>query len=302
MKKALLLIVAAFTVAFSFAQTVTTRGRCHLLTDKCNLQETINQPISQVCIDIIPEGVTLPVLEIDSVEYLFARVQYKKQTGWVHRNMLVDRSIFINSNPNVRDRYADAIRDHKVIYGMNEEEKELAIGIQKKANEAQITEDTKMRIGFDLGYSTGNYMIIDGAISKGLWYYGFSAQINIKSGAKGKSYDRTLNWNTDLDGMSDSGSFYDGSYGFDLGYYFKKNLCFGGGVGYAPHKLYRNFHDDTEILSESGWYHVTKGDGGKIDAKAFIHYYFKEGLLGRCYLRGQYSIIGGAGACIGFQL
>lgn len=302
MKNTLLLIIATFTVTFSFAQTVTTKFDCHLITDKIKLEQSLPLPITETSIGVIPKGTEVPVLGLDTAQHKLVRVQYKKQTGWIHRNMVVDKSIFIENNPNVRDGYADAVRNRKVIYGMNEEEKELAIGIQNKSNESQITEDAKMRVGFDLGYSTGNYMIFDGSISKGLWYYGFSAQINTKKGTRGKSYDRTLGWNTDLDGVSSSGSFYDGAYSFDLGYYFKKNLCFGGGVGYAPHKLYRNFHDNTEILSESGWYYVTKGDGGKIDAKAFIHYYFKEGLLGRCYLRGQYSIIGGAGACIGFQL
>ena len=157
-------------------------------------------------------------------------------------------------------------------------------------------------IGGDIGYTTNNFINIDASISKGLWYYGFSAQINISPGTKGKSYDKIIDWENDLDGISDAGKFYAGSYGFDLGYYFMDNFCLGGGIGYAPHRLYRNFHDDMEILSNSGWYHVTKSDGGKIDAKAFIHYYFKRGRLGRFYLRGQYSIIGGIGASIGYQL
>lgn len=158
------------------------------------------------------------------------------------------------------------------------------------------------RIGVDLGYTVNNFINIDASISKGLWYYGFSAQVNASSGTKGKSYDKIIDWGNDLDGISDAGKFYSGFFGFDLGYYFKENFCLGGGVGYAPHKLYRNFHDDMEILSESGWYHVTKNDGGRIDAKAFIHYYFKKGLLGRFFLRAQYSIVGSAGISLGYQL
>ena len=301
--KGLLLLTTIILCSFqSSAQTIITRDKCHLLTDKYNLYWMIEMPISEVSIDIIPKGSELQVLEIDSVKFLLARVVYKKKTGWIHRNMVVDRSVFINGNPGVRDGYADAIRNRKVIYGMNEEEVELAIGIQNKETKTTYAKGTKIRVGFDIGYTTNNYIAFNGSIPKGFWYYGLSMQVNMKSGVRGKSYDKTLNWNTDLDGVSNSGSFYTGSYGFDLGYYFKPNLCIGGGVGYAHHKLYRNFHDNMEILSKSGWYHVTKGDGGKIDAKAFIQYYFKEGLFGRCYLKGQYSIVGGAGACIGFQI
>lgn len=156
-------------------------------------------------------------------------------------------------------------------------------------------------IGMDVGFTSNKFINMDASISKGLWYYGLSIQMNVSTGEKGKSYDGIIDWDNDLDGISDTGDFYAGSYGFDLGYYFKENFCLGGGFGYANFKKYRNFHDNTEILSESGWYHVAKGDGGKLDAKAFIHYYFKKGLLGRCYLRGQYSLIGGVGASIGWK-
>lgn len=156
-------------------------------------------------------------------------------------------------------------------------------------------------IGADFGYTSKKFINFDVSVSRGLWYYGFSAQINTSTGEKGKSYDKIINWDNDLDALSNSDDFYAGAYGFDLGYYFKKNLCLGGGVGYANAKTYRNFHDDMEILSESGWYHVTKSNGGKIDAKVFLHYYFKKGLIGQCYLRGQYSIIGGAGLSLGWK-
>ncbi|WP_302306444.1 hypothetical protein [Bacteroides finegoldii] len=170
---------------------------------------------------------------------------------------------------------------------------------QTTTNRAQ---SNNFLISADIGYTVNNYLSINAAVSKGLWYYGFSGQINVSTGEKGKSYDKIINWDNDLDGVSDAGDYYLGAFGFDLGYYFLENLCFGGGLGYAPHKMYRNFHDDTEILSQSGWYHVSKGDGGRIDAKAFVHYFFKKGLTGgRFYIGGQYSITGSVGIHLGYQ-
>ena len=133
------------------------------------------------------------------------------------------------------------------------------------------------------------------------WYYGLSTQVNMNIGTKGKSYDSIIGWDNHLDAVSDSGKYYNTSFGIDLGYYFLNNLCFGGGLGYTDHRLYRNFYDETGILHSAGWYHVTKSDGGKIEAKMFLNYYFKEGLLGNCYIRGQYSVIAGIGASVGFR-
>lgn len=157
------------------------------------------------------------------------------------------------------------------------------------------------RIGADVGFTTNKYLTLNISTSLNRWYYGLSAQINTDTGTKGKSYDSTMSWNNSLDPVSDTGKFYAATYGFDLGYYFLNNLCLGGGLGYASHRLYRNFYDDTGILHSSGWYHVTKSDGGKMEAKIFVNYYFKESLLGCCYIRGQYSIIGGIGAGVGFR-
>lgn len=154
----------------------------------------------------------------------------------------------------------------------------------------------------DMGYTIDNHISISAAMSKGPWYYGLCGQLNISTGEKGRSYDKIINWDNDLDGISDAGGYYSGSFGVDLGYYFLENLCLGGGVGYAPYKLYRNFHDNTGILSESGWYHVSKNDGGRINAKAFIHYFFKRGITGgRFYIGGQYSIVGNVGVHLGYQ-
>lgn len=164
------------------------------------------------------------------------------------------------------------------------------------------TKSNSFLVSADIGYTVNNFISINAAISKGLWYYGFSGQVNISTGEKGKTYDGIINWDNDLDGITDSGSYYFGSFGFDLGYYFLENLCIGGGLGYSPHKKYRNFHDDMEILSESGWYHVSKGDGGRIDAKAFIRYFFNKGITGgRFYVGGQYSLTGNVGLNIGYQ-
>lgn len=154
------------------------------------------------------------------------------------------------------------------------------------------------KINADIGYTTSNFASVNIGISKNSWYYGFSAQINCASGVKGKTYDGIINWDNKLDGVSESGNYYAGAYGFDLGYFLKKNICLGGGLGYSNYKKYRNFHDDYNILSSDGWYHVTKGDGGKIDAKIFSMYYFKSSF----YIKAQYSIITKFGASVGLTI
>lgn len=92
---------------------------------------------------------------------------------------------------------------------------------------------TTSPLAADMGYTIDNHISISAAMSKGPWYYGLCGQLNISTGEKGRSYDKIINWDNDLDGISDAGGYYSGSFGVDLGYYFLENLCLGGGVGYV---------------------------------------------------------------------
>lgn len=153
----------------------------------------------------------------------------------------------------------------------------------------------------DLGYASKGFMLMNIAISINNWYYGFDCQINTDTGTKGKSYNKIIDWDNDLDNVSNSGSYYSGSYGINIGYYFKENFCFGSGIGYSPHDKYRNFHDSSNILSSDGWYNVTKSDGGKIDSSIFANYYFKKTILGRGYIKCKYSFTSGLGFGLGYK-
>lgn len=261
-----------------FAQrTVMTKERCYFLSDEHGLANLYKVTLDEAKIGTIPKGKTLPILGTDSIQGLLIKVQYKNKTGWIHKSMIVD---------------TDAQADTKVI--KDEPRVSSSVNRETKKSNGYI-------IGMDVGFTTNKFVCMDASITKGKWYFGLSAQINTDTGTKGKSYDKTIGWDNKLDGVSDSGDYYEASYGFDLGYHFLENLCFGGGVGYAPFKQYRNFYDNTQILYKDGWYHVTKSEGGKVDAKAFINYYFKEGILGRLYIKAQYSIVTGGGFALGYQ-
>lgn len=126
--------------AFAQTQTVATKNRCYLLTDKYALRDLYGMPISATSIGTVPKNRSLNVLAIDTVCYIFVKVQYKNKIGWIHKDALVDKSLM--KNPRVRDEFSFLVSQRKIAIGMNMDEVIESWGYPPKKNTTVTSNST----------------------------------------------------------------------------------------------------------------------------------------------------------------
>ncbi len=155
------------------------------------------------------------------------------------------------------------------------------------------------KFGVDVGYSQNGYMPASLYIGVDRMQYGISVAYPINSGQKGKYYSN-INWDEFSSEIVKSGNFYY-PFTFDVGYHITDKFVIGAGIGYSMKILYRNMYDNAHILGNNGSYYITKSDGGQVEYKAFLSYYFPSFNTSSFYIKGFYSKAMGVGASFGTE-
>lgn len=141
-----------------FSQIVTTKERCYLLTDKYGVAKLFEIALTNAVIGTIPANKELQVLETDTIHYMLVKVQYKKKTGWIHKDMLVDKRFFVN--PRIRDEFKNFVENRQIIVGMNKDEVIESWGLPQKKN----TTMTQNNISEQWVYTIDKYVYLDNSI------------------------------------------------------------------------------------------------------------------------------------------
>jgi len=135
MKKLIIFSIVFLSVLqFANGQTVTTRFKCALVTPELNFDTFDTALLKDVKIGDIPKGKELQVIEIDTVRYLFYKVEYKNKIGYIHHHVVTDNSYILERNPNIREKFYSLIKRRAVTLGMNKTEVYASMGHPTKSN------------------------------------------------------------------------------------------------------------------------------------------------------------------------
>lgn len=168
MRNILFFLIALFLLGFNvFAQkTTTTKARCYVLTDKYSLEKLFDAPLNTVLIGTIPGKKTVNVLEIDTIHYIFLKVQYKNKIGWIHKNMITDNSFM--KNPRIRNEYKELVSQNKITIGMNPDEVIESWGYPAKKNTTITVNGTSEQWVYSVDAS--KYVYFENGIVSALQY------------------------------------------------------------------------------------------------------------------------------------
>ena len=130
-------VVAFFLCAtnmVSQAQTVTTKFKHYLFSPDMDLSLSDKTFVKDVKIGTIPGNKEVTVIGIDTIKYLFYKVQYKKKIGYIHKSLVKDNSYIISADPNIRDKYKEKVIGNYIAIGMNKYELEASVGLPEDIN------------------------------------------------------------------------------------------------------------------------------------------------------------------------
>lgn len=131
-----LLTLMLFLAAFCNAQTVTTKVKCYFLKESTDLNRTDVITIEESKQGTIPANKELPVLGLDSCKYIFYKVKYKNKIGYIHRDVVVDNSLILSKDPNIRDEFRKYVIEHSIVIGMTKYEVLASLGKPIEINAA----------------------------------------------------------------------------------------------------------------------------------------------------------------------
>lgn len=131
----LLLIISIFVCVYCTAQDkVTTKVRCYFLKENLDLTQVFKTTVGETKQGFIPANKELIVLGLDTINYIFYKVQYKDKIGYVHKDVIVDRYLINNIDPNIRNEYRKYVNDHSIVIGMTKYELIASLGNPIKTN------------------------------------------------------------------------------------------------------------------------------------------------------------------------
>jgi hypothetical protein len=158
----------------------------------------------------------------------------------------------------------------------------------------------KVHSGFDIGYSHKGFIPLTVYLGSKETQYGLTIGLPVKTGTKGK-YHPVINWSEfpKEEDVIKEGEYYLPIM-FNLSRAIHNNLYLGGGIGYTFKTLYRNMHDDSEIIGDNGSYYITSPGKGRIDYIMFLNYVFPSIDSSHFSIRVFYSGLMGVGASIGY--
>ncbi|EKU90318.1 hypothetical protein [Bacteroides oleiciplenus] len=129
MKKILITILLLCAISeFTQAQTVITKFKCYLLSPDMDLSRSDKVTVGDTKIGYIPKNKEIQVLALDTIKYIFYKVQYKNKVGYIHKDVVVDKSLMISIDPNIRSEYKKYVAESSVVIGMNKYELQASIG------------------------------------------------------------------------------------------------------------------------------------------------------------------------------
>lgn len=129
MKRNLFIIILLSAISvFAQAQTVTTKFRCYLLSPDMDLNRSDKVTIGETKIGYIPKNKEVQVLALDTIKYIFYKVKYKKKVGYIHKDVVVDKSLIVSIDPNIRNEYRKYVAECSVVIGMSKYELQASIG------------------------------------------------------------------------------------------------------------------------------------------------------------------------------
>ncbi|WP_276855899.1 hypothetical protein [Bacteroides fluxus] len=121
-------ILLITTSDFANAQTVTTKFKCYMLSPDMDLSKSDKVTVGETKIGYIPKDKEVQVLALDTIKYIFYKVQYKNKTGYIHKDVVTDKSLIVSIDPNIRDEYRKYVSERSVVIGMNKYELQASIG------------------------------------------------------------------------------------------------------------------------------------------------------------------------------
>lgn len=141
----------------SYAQynpTVTTKPgyRWFLLSTDYSLK-ALNYddiPSQEAKIGTIGPNKTLTVLAIDTVGYRFYKVKYKDKIGYIHKNAIINNTILLRKDPNIRPEFLEYILKQEIVLGMSEYEVACAWGEPKDKHKTIMKEFTRTQWVYSL--------------------------------------------------------------------------------------------------------------------------------------------------------
>lgn len=135
MKRLILLFFISLPFGkFCYSQQIQTSGKCHFIRPDVNLIDADKIPLSEARQGSIPKGEVLNVIGYDTVSYIWYKVKYKKKEGYIHRNVVVDRSFLIIKDPKIRNEYKECVIERAVAIGMTKYELTSSMGAPLEIN------------------------------------------------------------------------------------------------------------------------------------------------------------------------